>query len=195
MTIDSGWVKVCKDEVPAAFTKRCQFSAKCAVLDGMPMLMAGGHIERWEDLVTRNFYFPIRRYFSEGVKVVVLAFDDYHYVSSAKSITQANRSKKAAPFQFDERQHLEPMVPKDFNERLRNRVYKRRVIDCIVASIPKMLDLQHGRSFIIDYVDCPVRYFYNQETAKLDMEYMQLPPVPPLNPNPFAVLFPIEIES
>jgi hypothetical protein len=72
----------------------------------------------------------------------VLAFDDYKYVSSAKSITQANRTKKAAVFQFDERQYLEPKVPKDFNDKLRNRVYKRKVIDCIVASLPKMLDLK-----------------------------------------------------
>jgi hypothetical protein len=51
------------------------------------------------------------------------------------------------------------------------------VIDYIVATLPRMLDLKHGRSFIIDYVECPVRYFYNQDTLKLDMEYMQLPPM------------------
>jgi hypothetical protein len=177
MTIDSGWVRVMKEEVPAAFTKKCQFDAKCAVLDGMPLLMAGGHIEEWRDLIQRNFYYAINNYFNRGVPVVVLAFDDYTYVSNAKSITQANRSKKVAEFNFNERQYLEPKVPKDFNEKLRNRVYKRMVIDCIVASIPKMLDLKNDRSFIIDYVECPIRYFYNQETRKLDMEYMQLPPM------------------
>jgi hypothetical protein len=45
MTIDSGWVRVCKEEAPHAFTPRMPFRPKCAVLDGMPMLMAGGHIE------------------------------------------------------------------------------------------------------------------------------------------------------
>jgi hypothetical protein len=177
MTIDSGWVRVLKDEAPAAFTQKCPFDAMCAVLDGMPLLMAGGHVEEWDQLVTRNFFYAIKRYFDSGVKVVVLAFDDYKYVSNAKSITQANRSKKVAPFSFDERQYLEPKVPIDFNDKLRNRAYKRKVIDCIVASLPKMFDLRYSRSFIVDYVDCPVRYFYNEDTQKLDMEYMQLPPV------------------
>jgi hypothetical protein len=80
------------------------------VLDGMPLLMAGGHIEEWEQLATRNFFYAIRRYYEAGVKVVVLAFDDYKFVSTAKSITQANRSKKVAPFHVDEREYLEPKV-------------------------------------------------------------------------------------
>jgi hypothetical protein len=95
---------------------------------------------------------PIKRYYDPfvpeggrkkvGVEVVVLAFDDYKYVSNAKSITQANRSKKVAEFKVDDRQHLEPRVPKDYNDRLRNRAYKRMVIDCIIASLPKMLNLK-----------------------------------------------------
>ena len=128
--------------------------------------------QEWDHLITRNFFFPIKRYFDPpadtrgnkptGVKVVVLAFDDYKYVSSAKSITQANRSKKVAEFKFDERQYLEPRVPVDYNDRLRNRDYKRRVIDCIINNLPKMLNLKGGRSFIVDYVDCPVRFFFNE---------------------------------
>jgi hypothetical protein len=44
-TATGNWVKVLKEEAPDAFTQQCRFAAKCAVLDGMPMLMAGGHIE------------------------------------------------------------------------------------------------------------------------------------------------------
>ena len=108
--------------------------------------------QEWDHLVTRNFLNPIKRYYDPwtppgskkavGVDVVVLAFDDYKYVSNAKAITQANRSKHVAEFKLDDRQHLEPKVPHNYNERLRNRAYKRMVIDCIVASIPKMLDLK-----------------------------------------------------
>jgi hypothetical protein len=43
--LTGNWVKVLKEEAPDAFTQQCRFQAKCAVLDGMPMLMAGGHIE------------------------------------------------------------------------------------------------------------------------------------------------------
>jgi glyoxylate utilization-related uncharacterized protein len=39
-----------------------------------------------------------------GAKTVVLAFDDYKYVPSAKSITQANRSKNKAQFVFNDDQ-------------------------------------------------------------------------------------------
>jgi hypothetical protein len=95
---------------------------------------------------------PIKRYYDPfvhpggkklvGVEVVVLAFDDYKYVSNAKSITQANRSKKLAEFKVDDRQHLEPKVPHDYNDQLRNRVYKRMVINSIIASLPKMLNLK-----------------------------------------------------
>jgi hypothetical protein len=53
MTIDSGWVRVLKEEAPASFTNRCPFQAKCAVLDGMPLLMVGAHVEEWDQLVTR----------------------------------------------------------------------------------------------------------------------------------------------
>jgi hypothetical protein len=132
-------------------------------------------------------------------------------VSTAKSITQANRSKKVAAFKMDDRQHLEPKVPTDYNERLRNRTYKRMVIDCIIASLLKMLDLkvcifvilhwmnfcdltcishlQGGRSFIVDYVDCPERFFFNEETQKLDREYMQLPPVSQNMNSEFFLLY------
>jgi hypothetical protein len=108
--------------------------------------------QEWDHLVTRNFLNPIKRYYDPwtppggkkavGVDVVVLAFDDYKYVSNAKAITQANRSKHVPKFKLDDRQHLEPKVPHNYNERLRNRAYKRMVIDCIVASIPKMLNLK-----------------------------------------------------
>jgi hypothetical protein len=55
------------------------------------------------------------------------------------------------------------------------------VIDFIVHSLPKMLDLKTGdRTFIVDYVDCPVRYFHDTDTNKMAIEYMQLPPVSPI---------------
>ena len=72
--------------------------------------------------------YAISRYFNDlHASVVVLAFDDYAHVSSAKSITQANRSKKAAPFEFGLGALLETKVPSDYNDRLRNRNYKQKV--------------------------------------------------------------------
>jgi hypothetical protein len=179
MGIHPDWVHNLKENVPDAFTPKPAFDPKLAVIDGMPLLMAGGHIEEWEHLVIRNFFYPIIKYYKMGCRVVTLSFDDYQYVSRAKSITQANRDKQKTNTNCDERQHLECKVPHDFNEKLRNRTYKRMVIDCIVASLPAMIEssLPGGKSFIIDYLDCPIRYFINTTTKKLEKEFMQMPPV------------------
>ena len=107
MTINSTWVEIMKSESPEAFTPDAPFSPKVAYLDGMPLLMASNSTRRWEDLVRWNFGKPVQRFFSMGTKVVVLAFDDYEHVPPSKAITQANRSKKAATFEFNEREALE----------------------------------------------------------------------------------------
>jgi hypothetical protein len=144
MTIDSDWVEIMKGECPEAFTAAPPFMPKAAYIDGMPLLMAAGTTRRWDDLVKRNFAGPITRFLRMGASTVVLAFDDYKYVPSAKSITQANRSKGKAVFTFNERQHLETVMPGDYNERLCNRAYKRRVIDLIAETVPEHVRLQPG---------------------------------------------------
>ena len=59
MTIDSKWLKVLKEEAPEAFKSKCQFTPKCAVLDGMPLLMAGGHIEVCRITVESQLFIPL----------------------------------------------------------------------------------------------------------------------------------------
>lgn len=126
----------------------------------------------------RNFLNPIMRYFRMNCKTVVLAFDDYKFVPASKSITQANRSKGKAPFQFNERQHLETVMPENYNDRLSNRVYKRRVIDLIVESVPDILRLGEGQRLVIDYVDCPVKFELDKTTKKVRHDYMtEIPPM------------------
>jgi hypothetical protein len=68
-----------------------------------------------------------------GCKAVVLAFDDYDRVPVSKSITQANRAKSKAPYEFGEGSQLPPTIPHGFNEKLSNRIFKRRVIDMVIA--------------------------------------------------------------
>lgn len=136
MTIDSDWVEVMKGECPEAFTPEPPIRPRAVYIDGMPLLMAGPQTRMWDDLVKRNFAFPIMRYYRMGASTVVLAFDDYRHVPAAKSITQANRSKGKAPFVFGDGQNLESVIPEGYNDRLRNRVYKRRVIDLIVEMLP-----------------------------------------------------------
>lgn len=178
MTIDSDWVEVMKGECPSAFTASPPFPFKGAYLDGMPLLMASGTTRRWDDLVKRNFAGPISRYFRMGAKTVVLAFDDYKYVPKAKAITQANRSKGKAVFQFHDRQNLETVMPPDYNERLCNRVYKRRVIDLVAETVAEHVRLQEGQRLVVDYVDCPVLFEVDATSKKVGHSYMT--GVPPM---------------
>lgn len=160
MTIDSGWVRVLKDEAPDAFRSTYPFKGvpNVAYIDGMPLLMASERTtSTWDALLKNNFARHISRYFRWhlqltgavvllplniwlsqvnpkhrlGCKAVVLAFDDYDRVPMAKSITQANRSKKKAPYEFGEGQQLPPTIPHAYNDKLSNRIFKRRVIDMV----------------------------------------------------------------
>jgi hypothetical protein len=158
MTINSDWVAIIKEEVPDAFTAKPLFRCKCGYIDGMPLLMKGAATKRWEDLVRFNFVTAIRRLFKLGAEKVVLAFDDYLHVPSAKSITQANRSKKAVKFDFHERQELETVIPDDYNDRLRNRTYKRRVIEMIISRMFDNFGLDISQTLIVDYVNCPIEF-------------------------------------
>jgi hypothetical protein len=90
MTIDSGWVRVFKEQSPRSFTNTCPFQPKVAYIDGMPLLMLSeGRVKQWGDFLRSNYARTIVRYFRLGCEAVVLAFDDYDHVPKAKSITQA----------------------------------------------------------------------------------------------------------
>ena len=60
MTIDSGWVRVMKEEVPEAFRSTYPFKGaapKIAYIDGMPSLMISEKSVRcWDDLVGNDFW-------------------------------------------------------------------------------------------------------------------------------------------
>lgn len=163
MTIDSGWVRVFKEQVaPQAFTPTCPFRAKVAYIDGMPLLMISeGRISQWGEFLRSNFARTIGRYFRMGCEAVVLAFDDYDHVPKAKAITQArrtpcvvcqynhrhknshaqrcsqaNRAKVAkSTYDFAEGQQLPSTIPDGYNQKLTNRTFKRRVIDMICNCI------------------------------------------------------------
>jgi hypothetical protein len=97
--------------------------------------------------------------------VVVLAFDDYERVPKAKAITQSNRVKTKAPYEFGEAQQLPPTIPEKFNEKLANRIFKRRVIDFVCNRLVQHLTVSdskisdnYTRSFVVDYTGCPILF-------------------------------------
>lgn len=56
MTIDSGWVRVFKEQAPDAFCQACPFRPKVAYIDGMPLLMiAESRTTQWKDFLSNNF--------------------------------------------------------------------------------------------------------------------------------------------
>lgn len=167
-----------KSVCPEAFTATPPFAPRAAFLDGMPLLMASSTMRKWDDLIRFNFCIPIQRFYRLGAQVCVLAFDDYLYVPKAKAITQANRSKKKAPFQCNEREQLETVMPADYNTRLSNRIYKRKVIDLIAETLVDHLGLSHGQRLIVDYVECPVLFYVEPGEKKPKFKYLL--DVPPL---------------
>ena len=193
MTIDSGWVRVFKEQVaPNAFSKTCPFSPKVAYIDGMPLLMISeARTTQWSDFLRNNFARTIIRYFRLGCEAVVLAFDDYDHVPKAKAITQANRAKQAKEaYDFADGSQLPPTIPPKYNEKLTNRIFKRRVIDmicnCIVEHISH-LPLQKedaklfSRKLVLDYTGCPIQFTCPADgLLNFDKQPVYLTDLPPL---------------
>jgi len=190
MTIDSGWVGVFKEEVPEAFRSAYPFQGppNVAYIDGMPLLMISEkNVQTWDDLLRNNYARHIIRYFRLGCKAVVLAFDDYDRVPASKAITQANRCKKKAPYEFGEGSQLPPTMPSDFNEKLSNRTFKRRVIDMICNRVAEHVRVgtavgdAYTRSLVIDYTGCPIVFKAEANASQFDgLKPEFLADVPPM---------------
>lgn len=189
MTIDSSWLRVFKEHAPHAFTETCPVRPKVVYIDGMPSLMvAENRVSQWGDYVRTNFAMSIQRFFRLGCEVVVLAFDEYDHVPAAKSITQTNRAKAKARYEFGEGQNLPPTMPQGFNDKLANRAFKRKVLDMICNNISQhmsglMPSATTDRALIIDYSSCPIRFCMPQgmtgaQLASVKPEFMTgLPPM------------------
>jgi hypothetical protein len=69
-------------------------------------------------------------------------------------------------------------MPRDYNERLCNRAYKRRVINRIIGDLPQLLKLTTDQELIIDYVDFPILYKKDSATNKLlEIPLCHIPPM------------------
>jgi len=142
MTIHRDWIGIMKEECPQAFTKDAPFRANVVFIDGMPLLMKSQYVTKWSELVKFNFARHVKRFLGMGASVVVLGFDVYKFVPLAKSITQYNRSKKAVACDFGERTQLPTVVPVEYNDFMRNRSFKRRVIELVVETLPDLIGLR-----------------------------------------------------
>lgn len=163
MTIDSSWIACFKEEAPQAFTSHPPFLPDAVFIDGQIRLMPAGieGVVSWEEYIQRQFERHIAKYFSRGVSCVVLAFDDYSHVPSAKNMTQAKRRKHVPSLDFHARDALPPCVPRgeDFTRCISNRAFKAKVIQLVVHRLTSNLQCGDGQCLVVDYCGPPVRHF------------------------------------
>jgi len=181
MTIDSTWLCAFKEELPHAFTKKRPFTPAAAFVDGQIRLMQGMQSEpqTWDDFIFRQFARHLQRIF-EVCDVVVLAFDNYEHVPTAKCMTQLKRRRNVPPIPFSAHSELPCMVPEGerWTQCISNRTFKGRVIDLVILRLPALLlHLKPGRRFIVDYQD-PVEYRFNPETNQIQRRALEgFPPL------------------
>ena len=158
MTIHRDWIHEWKRENPRGFTKDLPEPCETVFMDGQILLMKNGSVRTWNDYVNFQFLFRIRRYFNNGAKTVVLAFDNYDHVPMAKGMTQAKRRKHLPPINEDPYLPLPPFIPDEWDTLIMNRVFKTKVIKLIVDRIPSMIRLNAGQRLVLDYAGNPTAY-------------------------------------
>ena len=156
MTIDSGWVKLLKQNVPKAFTAALPTKPDVVFIDGQIKLMKGEHVRTWEAFLQSQFVNTIEHGFSLGARTVVLGFDDYQHVPRSKNMTQSKRNKSVPTVTFDETQSLPARPPDDWAAAMRNRTFKVKVITFIVNSLKHHYSGEDRRSVVLDFCGKPL---------------------------------------
>lgn len=174
MTIDSGWNKIIKTAVPAAFTEQLNPDTKpnTVFIDGQIKLMCSSSIQLWSVFFKVQFLATIEQAFKTGANTVVLGFDDYSAVPEAKNMTQQKRSRHVPAMVFNEADELPPIMPEEWASAMRNRTFKVKVIKMIVMNIQQHYNqddalLQAKRTIIIDFIGAPQVIGYPVELPDL----------------------------
>ena len=161
MTIDSGWVKILKDATPSAFQTKAPFTPACVFIDGQINLMKSAHVTTWKQFVLQQFVKAVEKGFHMGADTVILAFDNYAHVPTAKHATQRRRNQKVAPFDFESGQELPSVMPYDWASAMRMKPFKVRVIQMVVCAIEQWFitlpeKFTANRTLLIDAQDIPI---------------------------------------
>jgi hypothetical protein len=179
MTICGDWAKILKQYNGDAFSKTAPFVPRCAYIDGMPLLMISQRTVEWSQLIRFHYAAPIKRLFSLGARVVILAFDVYDFVPAAKQITQHNRVKTKVKVDFNDYQQLPAKIPDNYSDCICNRTFKKKVISMVVEHIIDYLvsDMGDGQKLIIDYTQCPIEMCVDAATKEVTHNFMHDVPV------------------
>lgn len=168
MTIDRSWIVCWKETYPEAFQSKVNFVTHSVFIDGQIKLMKSCYTRSWRDYVFYQFLKPIQGYFDQGVKRVVLAFDNYSEGPLAKQMTQKKRSSKVERVEFNEHEQLPPEIPYNWDQVIMNRTFKTKVISLVCVSVPERLRLKEGQELVIDYMEKPT--VFNSQGEKREVE-------------------------
>lgn len=152
MTIDSGWVKILKRGAPAAFATKLAAVPGTVFIDGQIKLMKGEHVKTWKQYVEMQFFHTIDRCFQTGAHTVVLGFDNYAHVPTAKNMTQRKRSQHVPPVEFVSTDELPSVLPPYWDAAMRNRSFKAKVMAMVCNNVRRRY-AEHPRSVVIDFRD------------------------------------------
>jgi len=155
MTIDAGWVKILKTNVPRAFADALPARPDIVFIDGQIKLMKGDFITTWDAFVQCQFINTIESAFALGAPVVVMGFDDYAYVPRSKNMTQSKRNRSVPEVDFSEDDDLPPRPPQDWMAAMRNRTFKVKVIKYVVCRLKQHFRLEDRRSVVLDFHGVP----------------------------------------
>jgi hypothetical protein len=154
MTIHSDWVKILKRANGDCFSRQCPSPPHVVFIDGQIKLMCGAHVRTWVHFFHAQFVDTIESGFATGAEVVVLGFDDYAFVPSAKNMTQQKRVR-TVPAAFGEHQELPPAVPEDWTNHIMNRCFKVKVIAFVLCNLRRHYARETERTVVIDWTGPP----------------------------------------
>ena len=150
MTIDSGWVKILKTMAPGSFSHKLPVTPDVVFIDGQIKLMKGEWIKTWQAFLEHQFVRTVEAAFQTGAHTVVLGFDNYDHVPTAKAPTQRRRSAKIEVLQFGHEQDLPPFIPDCWPQAMRNRAFKNKVVNFVVCNM-RRLYATGERTLVIDW--------------------------------------------
>jgi hypothetical protein len=153
MTIDSGWTKIIKEGVPQAFTAEMPGKPYTVFIDGQINLMKADYIKTWKLFLEKQFTEKIRAAFALGARVVVLAFDNYKHVPTAKNMTQLKRNRHVPVLDFGELDDLPPLPPENWAGAMRNRTFKSKVAAFVTQNMRIIFQDMLHTTLLIDFKD------------------------------------------
>jgi|TARA_B100001094_G_scaffold330950_2_gene397628 hypothetical protein len=153
MTIDSGWTKIVKEGAPHAFSPVLELKPFTVFIDGQINLMKADYIKTWSMFFEYQFLRKVENAFTCGARIVVLAFDNYKHVPTAKAMTQLKRCRQVPAMKFSDDDHLPSVLPENWAGAMRNRTFKTKVAAFITQNFRIKFQDEKIRTLIIDFSD------------------------------------------